>query len=169
MSEAKTGEGNVTQIDRSKTHADTLPAVSKFDQSEDPIPKVKPPRGTKDKRSFRPSTLAEINMMNRYEPLELKMCGRTIPIGCGNSLEDLLLSCACIFALWAFILGLSALMLKSAIDTDLRHTALWIYFWLFVLSVLTLGGMIGLGQAERRRAEAALAEKQKEEGEALLA
>lgn len=105
-------------VPQSEVHADTLNKVSKFDQSSDPIPKVVPPRGSKDARSFRPSTLAEINMMNRYEPLTMNACGRTIPIGCGNSLEDVLLICGCIFALWSFVLGLAALMLKSAIDTD---------------------------------------------------
>ena len=105
-------------VPRGHVHADTLAKVSKFDQSEDVIPKVVPPRGSKDARSFRPSTLAEINMMNRYEPLTMQACGRTIPIGCGNSLEDVLLICGCIFALWSFVLGLAALMLKSAIDTD---------------------------------------------------
>lgn len=122
--EAKTGTEPVAaaQVDASvpkgHAHADTLAKVSKFDQSVDAIPKVVPPRGSKDARSFRPSTLAEINMMNRYEPLTMQACGRTIPIGCGNSLEDVLLICGCIFALWSFVLGLAALMLKSAIDTD---------------------------------------------------
>lgn len=123
--EAKTGTSDAValasvtpSVPRGHVHADTLQKVSKFDQSKDAIPKVVPPRGSKDARSFRPSTLAEINMMNRYEPLTMQACGRTIPIGCGNSLEDVLLICGCIFALWSFVLGLAALMLKSAIDTD---------------------------------------------------
>lgn len=115
--EAKTSEVNVA-MPMSDVHADTQPKVSKFDQSKNPIPKVVPPRGSKDARSFRPSTLAEINMMNRYEPLEMKMCGKTYGIGCGNSLEDVLLISGCILALWSFILGVSGLLLKSAIDTD---------------------------------------------------
>lgn len=170
MSEAKTGEGIVKGgVPRPDVRADAMPSNSKFDQSREPIPKTVPPRGSKDARSFRPSTLAEINLMNRYEPLEVQCFGRTIPIGCGNSLEDLLLSSACIFALWSFILAFASLLLKSAIDTDLRHTALWIYFWAFIFAVLMLGAMIATGQVERRRADAAVAEKQKEEGEALLA
>eukprot|EP00904_Undaria_pinnatifida_P010176 jgi/Undpi1/6289/HiC_scaffold_20.g08773.m1 len=170
--EAKTGTEPVAaaQVDASvpkgHAHADTLAKVSKFDQSVDAIPKVVPPRGSKDARSFRPSTLAEINMMNRYEPLTMQACGRTIPIGCGNSLEDVLLICGCIFALWSFVLGLAALMLKSAIDTDRNHTALWVYFWLFVLGVFLLAGMIATGQVERRRTEAAQASKQHDEEEA---
>ena len=125
--EAKTGTEAVAvaavnpSVPKGHPHADTLAKVSKFDQSKDAIPKVVPPRGSKDARSFRPSTLAEINMMNRYEPLTMQACGRTIPIGCGNSLEDVLLICGCIFALWSFVLGLAALLLKSAIDTD-RYT-----------------------------------------------
>lgn len=112
--EAKTAQYPV----KADVHADTYPAVNKFNQSEDPIPKVVPPRGSKDARSFRPSTLAEINMMNRYEPLELKIGDKTYGIGCGNSLEDVLLICGCILALWSFVLGVSGLLLKSAIDTD---------------------------------------------------
>lgn len=161
--EAKTGS---VRVDVPHQHADTQPPVSKFNQSKDPIPKVVPPRGSKDARSFRPATLAEINMMNRYEPLTLQCGSKTIGIGCGNSLEDLLLIIGCTFALWSFILGLTALMLKSAIDTDRNHTALWIYFWMFILGCLMLGGMIATGQVERRRAEAAALEKQHEEDEA---
>lgn len=100
-------------------NVDAMNPVSKFDQSKDPIPKVVPPRGSKDARSFRPSTLAEINMMNKYEPLSVKCGERSIPIACGNSLEDFLLLCGCIFALWSFILGLASLLLKSALDTDM--------------------------------------------------
>lgn len=119
--EAKTGvetSGVAVSVATKHAHVDTMEKVSKFEQSKDPIPKVVPPRGSKDARSFRPSTLAEINMMNRYEPLTMQACGRTIPIGCGNSLEDVLLICSCIFALWSFVLGLASLMLKAALDTD---------------------------------------------------
>lgn len=169
MSEAKAGDVSVAVPHSTHAHADTQPRVSKFDQSKNPIPKVVPPRGSKDARSFRPSTLAEINLMNRYEPLTMQCGGKTIPIGCGNSLEDVVLIAGCVFALWAFVLGVSSLMLKSAIDTDRNHTALWVYFWFFILGALLLGGMIATGQVERRRAEAVLAEKQHEEDEALLA
>ncbi|CAM9174477.1 unnamed protein product [Ectocarpus fasciculatus] len=157
--EAKTNEVAVS-MPKADIHADTQQEVSKFDQSKNPIPKVVPPRGSKDARSFRPSTLAEINMMNRYEPLVLKCGGKTFGIGCGNSLEDVLLIMGCILALWSFVLGVSGLLLKSAIDTDLHHTALWVYFWLFILGCFLLGGMIATGQVERHRAEQAAAEKQ---------
>lgn len=115
--EAKTSEVNVS-MPKADVHADTQHKVSKFDQSKNPIPKVVPPRGSKDARSFRPSTLAEINLMNRYEPLEMQCGGKTYGIGCGNSLEDVLLISGCILALWSFVLGVSGLLLKSAIDTD---------------------------------------------------
>ncbi|CAB1097352.1 unnamed protein product [Ectocarpus sp. CCAP 1310/34] len=157
--EAKTNEVAVSML-KSEIHVDTQQEVSKFDQSKNPIPKVVPPRGSKDARSFRPSTLAEINMMNRYEPLELKCGGKTFGIGCGNSLEDVLLIMGCILALWSFVLGVSGLLLKSAIDTDLHHTALWVYFWLFILGCFLLGGMIATGQVERFRSERVAAEKQ---------
>lgn len=114
--EAKTSGMSMPKAD---VHADTQPAVSKYNQSKNPIPKVVPPRGSKDARSFRPSTLAELNLMNRYEPLELHCGGKTFGIGCGNSLEDVLLISGCILALWMFVLGVSGLLLKSAIDTDL--------------------------------------------------
>lgn len=163
--EAKTGEmlQGHGKMAKSHKHADTQPPVSRFDQSSDPIPKVNPPRGSKDARSFRPSTLAEINLMNRYEPLEVNMFGKTIPLGCGNSLEDLLLICGSIFALWSFVLGLTCLLLKSAIDTDRNHTALWIYFWIFLLCAMMLGGMIATGQVERQRSEKEQGNQQSEE------
>ncbi|CAN0467449.1 unnamed protein product [Hapterophycus canaliculatus] len=123
MSEEAKSSADTTGVTMSmpkpEMHADTAHKVSKFDQSKNPIPKVVPPRGSKDARSFRPSTLAEINMMNRYEPLEMSCCGKTFGIGCGNSLEDVLLISGCILALWSFVLGVSGLLLKSAIDTDL--------------------------------------------------
>ena len=40
------------------------------------------------------------------------------------------------------------------------------YFWLFVLGVFLLGGMIATGQVERQRAEAAQVSKQHDEEEA---
>lgn len=116
-------------------NVDTMNPVSKFDQSKDPIPKVVPPRGSKDARSFRPSTLAEINMMNKYEPLTVKCGSRSIAIACGNSLEDFLLLCGCIFALWSFILGLSSLLLKSALDTDMCDTFLFLFFLVLASSL----------------------------------
>ena len=126
--EAKTSDVNVA-MSKAEVHADTQPKVSKFDQSKDPIPKVVPPRGSKDARSFRPSTLAEINLMNRYEPLEVQCCGKTWGIGCGNSLEDVLLIAGCILALWSFVLGVSGLLLKSAIDTDRYATNKFPFFF----------------------------------------
>lgn len=47
-----------------------------------------------------------------------------------------------------------------------NHTALWVYFWMFVLGAFLLGGMIATGQVERHRAEAAQALKQHDEEEA---
>lgn len=116
--EAKTsGEMNTSSVGVSIPHHADMGKVDKYNQSKDPIPKVVPPRGSKDARSFRPSTLAEINMMNRYKPLTWTVGGKKLDIGCGNSLEDVLLICGCIMALWSFILGISTLMLKSALDT----------------------------------------------------
>lgn len=149
--EAKTSEVNVNlPVPKPDVHADTQPKVSKFDQSKNPIPKVVPPRGSKDARSFRPSTLAEINLMNRYEPLEMKCGGKTWGIGCGNSLEDVLLISGCILALWSFVLGVSGLLLKSAIDTDRYATnCTFPFFFFFALRFrgfvcrlrITRGGM----------------------------
>ncbi|CAN0228521.1 unnamed protein product [Discosporangium mesarthrocarpum] len=158
-------------IEEAKTsghkHADDV-VVSKFDQSKDNIPKVVPPRGSKDSRSFRPSTLAEVNVMSNYQPLELK-CGKmTVPIGCGNSLEDLLLISACLLCLWCFILGVFGLFLKGAIDSTDSHTVLWAYFWIFISFVAFTGGMIATGQVERRRAEKKAADEAAEEAAAGL-
>ncbi len=47
-----------------------------------------------------------------------------------------------------------------------NHTALWTYFWLFVLGTFLLMGMIATGQVERFRGERAEAERQHDEDEA---
>ena len=43
----------------------------------------------KDSRSFRPSTIAEINRQRDYKPLTVTVGGTQIGIGCGNSVEDI--------------------------------------------------------------------------------
>jgi hypothetical protein len=36
--------------------------------------------------------------------------------------------CACFLTLWSCLLGIYVLLLKAALDTDEKATALWIFF-----------------------------------------
>lgn len=112
--------------------------------------------GTKDLRSLRPTTMAEANRMANYEPWEVdtpeclkERCGDKLGIGCGNTREDLLLISACLGTLWTFVMAFFGLLTKAALDTDEKHTALWIYFWFGLFFFFAVGGAVSTGQMQR--------------------
>merc|ERR1711924_398852 len=49
-------------------------------------------------------------------------------IACYLSCEDLGIICSLFIVLWACLLGIYTLLLKAALDTDEKDTALWIFF-----------------------------------------
>jgi hypothetical protein len=137
-------------------------SVNRYTQSSDPIPKVKPPRGSKDARSFRPSTMKEVLDYEEYHPLVANCGGKEIPYGCGQDAEDWLIIFFCFISLWSFIIMFYVLLLKAALDTVLRHTALWMYFWLFLIFSAFLAAGVLTGQVVRKRREAELIMIEKE-------
>ncbi len=132
--------------------------VSFLAQSHQPIPRVTYPRGTKDSRLFRPSSMEELLAVQRYKPLTVNICGYKVPIACGQSGEDCIIITLSYIALWSFILFFVSLLLKGALDTVYRHTALWMMFWIFWAAVLVLLFVVYNGKIERERQE--LKEKQ---------
>ncbi len=138
--------------------------VSFYAQSDDPIPKVTHARGSKDSRLFRPSSTAELLRLENYKPVTLNIFGYKVPIFCGQNTEDFVIIVLSYIALWSFILFFISMLLKGAIDSVYRHTALWIMFWLFVFSVIGLLFIVYTGQIERERRE--LKEKKELEDQA---
>jgi len=108
------------------------------------------PPCNKDSRSFRPSSLAEINLMRNYQPLVFRYTKRNgepgeCNIGCGNSLEDLVIICTLYTTGYCFLLGIFSLLLKGALDTDWTSTLLWSFFFFGILFVCLVGGAVWMG------------------------
>ncbi|GMI57721.1 hypothetical protein ScalyP_jg2320 [Parmales sp. scaly parma] len=112
---------------------------------------------TKDDRSFRPESVAELNALANYEPLVWNIGGKTIPIGCGNDLEDVGIITSCYLTLWSLLVAFYALLLKAAIDTDERSTTLFSFLFMGVFFVAIVGGAVYTGQMELDRAAKARA------------
>lgn len=94
-----------------------------------------PEASNKDPRSFRPGSLEEIHAMNEYRPL----C-------CGSSGKDVLLIAACYTAFYSLALGLFALLLKGALQTDDVHqTLLWSFLVIGVIFACLVGGAVHIG------------------------
>ena len=106
---------------------------------------------SKDSRSFRPSTIAEINLHDNYEPLTVSLCGRTWGVGCGNSLEDVGIITSCYVTLWSLLVGLYSLLLKAVIDTDEQSTSLYTFLFVGVVFVIMVAGAVVTGQWEVER------------------
>jgi len=124
----------------------------------------------KDSRSFRPSSIAEINAAANYEPLTMKCGEKVIGIGCGNSVEDIGIISCCYVTLWSTLVGFYSLLLKAAVDTDDQSTALYTFLFFGVIFVFLIGGSVYTGQLELNRLKKARAvrraEKLRQEGDA---
>ena len=101
-------------------------------------------RTNKDSRSFRPSTLEEINKINDYKPLTLfkytKKDGTVHHFGCNNSLEDIIIIITLYITFYSFCIGFFVLALKGAVDTEDSSTLLWSYFYILIMmTALVLG------------------------------
>ncbi len=112
----------------------------------------------KDDRSFRPSTLAEINAQQNYQPLVINGWN----VGCGNSVEDIGIISTCYITLWSFLLGLYSMLLKAALDTDDQATALYAYCYFGVIFVLLVAGSVYTGGLEEARLKKARAHRRAE-------
>ena len=117
-------------------------------------------RGSKDLRSFRPATIAEMNLMRNYQPLTYQYVDRhgklvSIPIGCGSTGEDLLLIGACYVSIWSGLLAMYGLLLRGALDSDDDSTFLYMCFFFGLFFVMMVGGAVYTGAIEQDKERAA--------------
>lgn len=70
-------------------------------------------------------------------------------MGSWLSLQDIGIICACFIMLWSCLLGLYVLLLKAALDTDEKSTALWIYFVFGVIFVIFVAGAVFMNKVEK--------------------
>lgn len=125
------------------------------------------PTGCLDDRQFHAPSVEDYNKVVNYKPLVYKYYGvdgsiKEIQIGCGYSSEDLCYFTCFYLALWSFVLGLFALLLKANLDTDENSIALWFYFVLFILLVAVAFVSITVNQINRAKE---LAKQKAEEAE----
>lgn len=107
----------------------------------------------KDSRQSRPSTLREMNAAAGYVPYKClynRSDGTQCEwnVACYLSCEDLGIICALFTVLWASLIGIYTLLLKAALDTDEKDTALWIFFAFGVLFTLVVTGAVGMHRVE---------------------
>ena len=107
----------------------------------------------RDERQSRPSTLKEMNAQRGYSPYKCiynRSDGTQCEwnIACYLSCEDLGIICSLFIVLWACLLGIYTLLLKAALDTDEKDTALWIFFAFGVLFTMFVAGAVGMNQVE---------------------
>ena len=107
----------------------------------------------RDERQSRPSTLKEMNAQRGYSPFKCiynRSDGTQCEwnIACYLSCEDLGMICSLFIVLWACLLGIYTLLLKAALDTDEKDTALWIFFAFGVLFTMFVAGAVGMNQVE---------------------
>ncbi len=145
MEESSKGPTNKTHLAETR--------VSFYAQSDNPIPKGTHARGTKDSRLFRPDSMAELLHIQNYKPVTLNIFGHEVAIFCGQNTEDFIIIVLSYIALWSLILFFISMLLKGALDTVYRHTALWMMFWIFLVSVIGLLFIVHTGQIERERQE----------------
>lgn len=70
-------------------------------------------------------------------------------VGCWLSCEDIGIICSCFIMLWSTLLGFYVLLLKAALDTDEKSTALWIFFAFGVLLVIFVSGSVYMSTLEQ--------------------
>ena len=71
-----------------------------------------------------------------------------INLGCFLSCEDLGIIGSLFIVLWMCLLGIYTLLLKAALDTDEKSTALWIFFAFGVIFTLFVTGSGGMNRVE---------------------
>ena len=71
-----------------------------------------------------------------------------INLGCYLSCEDLGIIGSLFIVLWMCLLGIYTLLLKAALDTDEKSTALWVFFAFGVIFTLFVTGSVGMNRVE---------------------
>lgn len=70
-------------------------------------------------------------------------------VGFYLSCEDIGIIASCFVMLWSALLGIYVLLLKAALDTDEKSTALWIFFAFGLIFVLFVAGSVYMSNVER--------------------
>mmetsp|Transcript_27603 Transcript_27603/g.40728 ORF Transcript_27603/g.40728 Transcript_27603/m.40728 type:complete len:148 (+) Transcript_27603:422-865(+) len=114
------------------------------------------PPSNKDSRSFRPSSLAEINAMNKYQPLVIKYTKRDgspgeCPLGCGLSVEDIIIIFTLYCTFYSFLIGTVSLLLRAAVDTSESSTILWAFLFVGIMFSVLVVASVKMGTMENKR------------------
>ena len=150
-------EGAVDARWREARERERDPRTTRASASDENENNGKPPAQEKprvrDERQSRPSTLKEMNAQRGYSPFKCiynRSDGTQCEwnIACYLSCEDLGIICSLFIVLWACLLGIYTLLLKAALDTDEKDTALWIFFAFGVLFTMFVAGAVGMNQVE---------------------
>lgn len=89
----------------------------------------------------------------KYQPLVIRYSKQDgtpgeCPLGCGNSLQDLIFIILFYIGFFAFLAGFFVLLLMGAIATDNSHTLLWTFFVLGVLFAIFVSGAVRMGMQQ---------------------
>ena len=151
---ASDGRANARARERERDPRTTRASESDERERNGKTPAQEKPR-VRDERQSRPSTLKEMNAQRGYSPYKCiynRSDGTQCEwnIACYLSCEDLGIICSLFIVLWACLLGIYTLLLKAALDTDEKDTALWIFFAFGVLFTMFVAGAVGMNQVGRR-------------------
>ena len=149
---ASDGRANARARERERDPRTTRASESDERERNGKTPAQEKPR-VRDERQSRPSTLKEMNAQRGYSPYKCiynRSDGTQCEwnIACYLSCEDLGIICSLFIVLWACLLGIYTLLLKAALDTDEKDTALWIFFAFGVLFTMFVAGAVGMNQVE---------------------
>lgn len=116
------------------------------------------PSTNKDSRSFRPSSLAEINAMNKYHPLVIKYTRRDgspgeCHLGCGLSVEDIIIVFTLYCTFYSFLIGTVSLLLRAAVDTTETSTILWAFLFVGIMFSVLVVASVKMGIMENQRSK----------------
>jgi len=138
-------------------------AIELSSSTKEPSSKEEAPKfSSKDERDFRefsslerkqltettnvgPASIQELYAHQKYKPFKAvytKSNGEKIDlnVGCWLACQDLAIMLSILLTLWAFLLAIYALLVKAALDTDEKSTALWIFF---VFGCFFVVGVVG--------------------------
>lgn len=98
--------------------------------------------------------MKEIYEHTQYTPFVLQYTKTTgditdYNVGCWLSCEDIGIIMSCFVMLWSALLGIFVLLLKAALDTDEKSTALWIFFAFGVVFVVFVSGSVYMNTIEQ--------------------
>jgi len=86
-----------------------------------------------------------VEMKSTTEPTASSKQTQTRQNGSENSIKDMMMMLLCYLAFYSFLIGFSTLLLKGAIDSDVKHTMLWAFFIIGILFVSFVAGAIKIG------------------------